>query len=235
VKSGRKVVLGVAALALIVGLPFVAPPLLRPLAFFQVRQVEVRGARYLSANAVIAALGLAPDASVFDDLVRLSARLAALGGVAEASVGRRLPGTLVVVVREVEPVALAEGPDGLVPVGSDARPLPFDAAHSPVDAPLIERVDRALVGALATVQLADLALHGAIVTAALRGGEVVLELNEGRIRLPVPLDAALVRKIGAVRRDLEARAIPWLELDGRYRGWIVVRKVPDSRSRGGAA
>jgi hypothetical protein len=33
----------------------------------------------------------------------------------------------------------------------------------------------------------------------------------------------VVRSVSAVRRDLDGRGQAWGELDGRFRGWVVVR------------
>ncbi len=214
--------------------PWWGPAVLRPMRFFGVRRVEVVGARYLAPDAVVRALELPPDANVFDDLDVLAARVATASGVAEARVERRLPATLRVEIREVEPVALAEGPGGLVPVARDGRPLPFDATASPVDAPVVPSADRRLLEALATVQATDLTLYAAVAAAVLtRGGEVVLELNGGRVRLAVPVEPAVVRAVAAVRGDLAARGLRWRELDGRFTGWVVVRKAPPAAGAGG--
>src|SRR2546427_520940 len=83
-----------------------APLLLRRIAFFRVQQVELVGIRYLDADQVLAALRLSPHASVFDDTDVLAERLRGLDGVADATVSRRPPGSLKVIVREIEPVVL---------------------------------------------------------------------------------------------------------------------------------
>jgi hypothetical protein len=96
-----------------------------------------------------------------------------------------------------------------------------------VDVPVVERAERALVGALEVVRLADPAFFGAV--AAARGGpagSLELELDGGgRVRLALPVDPAVVVSVAAVERDLAARSQPWRELDGRYAGWVVVRKT----------
>ena len=221
----RLLALVVAAAVLITG-PWWGARALRPLRFFGVRRVEVVGARYLAPEAIAGALGLGERASIFEDLRLLERRVRALsgGGIAGVHVARRLPGTLRVEVREELPVALAEGPAGLVTVGGDGHPLPYDVTATPVDAPLLARIDGPVVRVLATIQATDLGLYAEISAARSRGGEVVLELNEGRVLLAPPMDAGVVRSVSAVRRDLAARSLPWLELDARYRGWVIVRR-----------
>src|SRR2546427_11981214 len=150
-----------------------APLALRRMKFFRVQQVELVGIRYLDADQVLAALRVSPHASVFDDPGVLAERLRALDGVADASVSRRPPGSLQVVVREIEPVALVRNSRGaLDPVDADGRPLPFDVAS--LDLPVVQAADSGVVGVLARVQAFDPALfqtmHAARRVAAPRGG-----------------------------------------------------------------
>lgn len=203
------------------------PPALRPFSFFAVRRIEVVGTRYLEPATVAAALRLGPKASVWADTKTMERRLAELAGVRSATVVRRLPSTLVVTVVELEPVALAEGPTGLVPVDDSGRPLPYDPAVAPVDVPVIERAASPLVATLAAIRATDYGLFADITAAraaAGGGGDVVLDLDDGRVRLMTPLDPAVVRAVSAVRRDLAARGQTWQELDGRFHGWVVVRR-----------
>jgi len=194
--------------------------------FFDVRRVEVRGTRYLAPATVVAALGLGSGASVWSNTRAMERRVGALAGVRAAVVARRVPSTLVVTVAEVEPVALARGPDALVPVDDSGRPLPYDPAAVPLDAPVIAKADAPLLAALATVRSTDLGLYADIAAArTAAGGSVVLELGQGRLRVATPLDPAVVRSLAAVRRDLAARGQRWTELDGRFHGWIVVRRA----------
>ena len=219
-------VAGAAVIALAAASPWWGPVALRRFAFFEVRRIDVVGARYLAPSAVVAALALQPGASVWTDLGALERRVRSLGGVASVRVSRHLPATLEVEVTEVEPVALAAGPSGLVPVGADARPLPYDPATAPVDAPVVGRAEPPLIAALAVVRSADPELFADIAAARGDGGAeggVVLELDSGRLLVETPVDPAVVRAMAAVRRDLGSRGRSWQELDGRFRGWVVVR------------
>ena len=231
-QSAIRTVLGRLALLLLLILVIASywwlPATLRQLSFFDVRRVQVTGIRYLAADDVVRALGLRPDASVFDDLDELEARLATAAGIEQARVTRRLPATLVVEVVEVEPVALGEGPDGLIALAADAKPLPYDVVTAPVDAPIIGDADPRLLAALAEVQAADLELYRDVVGGRLRAGEMTLELAAGRIRLPVPVSRDVVRAVSLVRSDLAAQGSRWREIDGRYAKWVVVRGEGDS-------
>ena len=106
----QRALLGVAASALLVLSWLGAPFVLRRLAMFRVRQIELVGVRNLAPDAVIAALRLGPRASVFGDTRLLADRVRGLAGVAEARVVRRLPAVLSVELREVEPAALVVAP-----------------------------------------------------------------------------------------------------------------------------
>ncbi len=230
-RKGRVAAAGLAALAALS--PLWGPPALRPFGFFRVRRIELVGAKLLDPQMVVGALGLRSDASVWDRLGPLADRVRAVPGVAEAVVTRRLPGTLRVRVREVEPVALAAGDGRLVAVGRDARPLPYDPARAAVDLPVLQRAEPPLVGALAAVQTADPSFFSAVASArGGPGGSLELELEGGGVvRLAVPVDPAVVQAVAAVERDLASRTQGWRELDGRYAGWVVVRRASKAETR----
>jgi cell division septal protein FtsQ len=228
----ERVAIAVAALGAVAA-PWWGPWTLGHFRFFALRRVEVNGARYLAPATIVAALGLKRDASAWSDTKAMERRVEALAGVRSAAVSRRLPSALVVTVSEAEPVALAEGPAGLVPVDEGGRPLPYDPAVVTVDVPVVEHADTRLLAALATVRATDFGLFADIAAArAAAGGVVVLELEEGWLRIGTPLDPAVVRAMAAVRRDLAARGRRWAELDGRFRGWVVVRRASEAAKPG---
>jgi len=210
-----------------------APLALRRMRFFRVRQVEIIGIRYLDADQVLGALRLPAQASVFDDTQLLVERLRGLDGVADASVSRRPPGSLKVIVREIEPVALLmSGRGALAPVDADARALPFDLTS--LDLPIVRSggggADSDVVGLLARVQAVDPALFQTI-DAARRTetsrGDVLLELSgEGAHRVLLSRDAGpeVIEAVVMVARDLAAKARRYAELDARFAGQVVVRR-----------
>jgi cell division protein FtsQ len=203
-----------------------APLALRRLAFFRVRQVELVGIRYLDADAVLATLRLSPRASVFDDTKPLAERLRGLDGVADASVVRRPPGSLKVIVREIEPVALvANGRGALTPVDAEGRQMPFDLAT--LDLPVVQVADSGVVAVLARVQAFDPALFQAIDAARrtqAQRGDVLLELGAHRVLLNRDAGPEVIQAVVLVARDLAAKARPYAELDARFAGQIVVRR-----------
>lgn len=205
-----------------------APLALRRVAFFRVRQVELVGIRYLDADRVLAALRLSPRASVFDDSEVLAERLRGLDGVADASVVRRPPASLKVIVREIEPVALVANARGALDVvDAESRTLPFDMTN--LDLPIVRDSDRAVVTVLARVQAFDPALFQVIDAArrteTQRGrGDVVLDVGPHRVLLNRDAGPEVIQAVMLVARDLAAKARSYTELDGRYAGQVVVRR-----------
>ena len=218
----RRVLIGAAA---VLAAWLVLPLLLRHVGFFRVRQVELVGVRYSAPTAVIAALHLAPRASVFDDLDVLAARLRRLPEIADARVVRHLPGALKVIVREVEPVALVPGAEGpLSVVDGSGRPLPYDPSRVPVDLPVAASADSGLVAMLALVQSVDPTLFEEITAARASRGDVVLQLGRRRVLLARDAGPDIVRAVVLVANDLASRSRSYAELDARYAGQIVVRR-----------
>lgn len=232
-RASRRVMWWAAAAMSVLVLWMAAPLALRRVAFFRVRQVELVGIRHLDADRVLAALRMSPRASVFDDTDVLTGRLRRLEGVADATVMRRPPASLKVIVREVEPVALVANQRGaLGVVDADGRALPFELGT--LDLPVVQAADSGVVSVLARVQAFDPQLYQAI-DAARRAdtqrGDVVLELGTHRVLLGPNAGPEVIQAVMLVARDLAARARPYAELDGRYAGQVIVRR----RLKGGSA
>lgn len=239
----RRSVVFAAGASAALALWFGGPAVLRRLAIFRVRQVELVGVKRLAPDAVIAALRLPARASVFTDTRLLADRIRGLAGVADARVVRRLPAALAIEVREVEPAALVPGGAGggregsrssaLVAVDGDGRALPFDPARSGLDLPIAASADRAVVGVLARIQSVDPALFHAITSArGLPRGDVLLELGSRRVLLGRDAGPEVIRAVVLVAQDLAARRRPYVELDARFAGQVVVRRHASARSGG---
>jgi cell division septal protein FtsQ len=119
-----------------VALTVLAPRLLRTVDAFRVETVEVTGTRFLEPYAVVRAAGLDRPASVFDDTDAWRAGVLTLPLVDDVRVRRRIPSTVVLVVREVEPVALVAH-DALRPVDASGRILPLEPAGIVLDLPVV--------------------------------------------------------------------------------------------------
>src|ERR1043166_1317495 len=194
----------------------------RTLAFFRVRRVELAGARYLTAAGVARALAIAPGRSIFDGTDSLRKRARGMLGVVEARVTRRLPGTIRVTVREAEPVALAPRGGRLVLVDAGGRVLPFDPTRPAADLPLAE-ADSALAGLLARVREAEPALYGRVERAVRVPPDVAIELDAGRILFRSGACGGGVRGVSLVADLLARQGRRWRELDARFLPHVVIR------------
>jgi cell division septal protein FtsQ len=219
-KPGWKVL---GAAALLAALWFGGPVVLRRMDFFRVRRIEITGAQYLAPNSVSAALGLRRDASVFDAAGPLERRLRDLGGVQRVDVGRRLPGTLTVALRETEPVALIPRRGALTPVDDRGRVLPYDPTQAVPDLPIATSADSGLTRVLASVRDADPALFARIVSAARVKDDVLLDLEGQRFWFTANATTEDIRAVTAVAQDLARQRRSYRELDGRFSGQVIVR------------
>jgi cell division protein FtsQ len=221
VKRGWKVLGGVAAgLAIWFG----GPALLRRLDFFRVRRVEVIGIRYQSPKGVIAALKLPARASVFDNLRGMEKRASVLPGIEHASVGRRLPGTLMVEIEETEPVALAPKPGGgLGLVDQYGKLLPFDPTAAAPDLPVATTADSLLAHVLAVVRDHYPTLFARLSAASRVRDDVLIEVEGRRVWLTASATPEDIRAVMAVAQDLVRLKRNYQELDGRFAGQVIVR------------
>jgi len=202
---------------------FLAPRLGRRLAYFDVRNVEVVGARFVPMTTIVGALKLPASASIFDPLGPVTSRVRKLAGIKTVEVSRRLPGTLVVRVAEVVPVALATTKDGLRMVDERGRTLPFDPALTAPDLPVIASPDSLVAGLLGRMREVDPAFYARVDAAWQVQGDVVLRLQDHRIWLRPDAGLAELRAIRLVEQDLARRGKPYAELDGRFADQVVVR------------
>lgn len=216
-------VLGGLALALL--LWFGLPPLARNLGFFQLRRVEFHGIVHLTPERLMPAITLADDASIFDSLEGIEARLEAIPGVRGASLHRRIPGTLRVDIEEATPVALAPAREGgMTLVDDQGRVLPFDPAVSAPDLPIIGRPDSAIAGLLARVREVDPGLFARISTATKNHKDVVLQVDAQRYWFRPNASAEAILAVTAVAADLARRQWDYAELDGRFADQVIVRR-----------
>jgi cell division septal protein FtsQ len=213
----------VAALGGLLATTLIGPRLLREVSFFRVRRVEIGGLQYLAPATLMKALGLPADASVFDDPAPLARRARAVPGVSSVVLRRRLPGTLQVMVEEEVPVALAPGRGGLALLDAGGKALPFDPLTSAPDLPLAVGADRLVTGVLAKVRDFAPDLFARVNEAWRSGPDVVLEVDGRRLWFSAQVSAEDIRAVMAVEQTLTKQGRPFLELDGRYAGQVIVR------------
>jgi hypothetical protein len=221
-----------------------APDLLRELDFFRVERAEVSGVKLLAPHEVLAASGLRPEHSVWDDPAPWTAALRAHPVIRDATVERSLPRTLRIRIVEHRPVALVEA-GALRPATAEGAILPVDPALAEVDLPLVrgsvggvDRVEddatRLLLGEIARIAQLDPAL-AARVSEVRRdaSGDVLLLVGRPAVELVVSagVEPGQLRRVQAVLDDLERRSargvhpeasVP-VRVDARFRDQVVVR------------
>ena len=174
---------------------------------------------------VLGAAKIPPRASIYDDHAPIAARLQSLPGVRHAAVGSRAPGTLRIELTEVEPVALTPKGDRLAMVNARAEVLPFDPLGSAPDLPVLIGGGALVAGALARVKELD---PGAVrenrrrvagrTRRGVRSGGRWYWFDSG-------LTAEDIRAVTAVEQALARQGRAFAELDGRFDGQVVVRRV----------
>ena len=201
------------------------PAVLRQVEFFRVRRVELQGLQYLDASKVIAAAQLSRSASVFDDPDAIARRVRGIPGVQDAQVGRRLPGTLRIRLKEAEPVALTPKGDRLAMVDARGVVLPFDPLASAPNLPVLIGGGALVAGALARARDYDPGLFARIDAAWRVGPDVVFEVAGRWLWFDPQLTAEDIRAVTAVEQTLARQGRQFAELDGRFAGQVVVRRV----------
>lgn len=235
----RRLLTGAGALLLVAGGVVGVPRLLPELPGFEVRRVEVVGASLLAAEEVVRSAGIAAHQSIWDDAAVWEQALEGHAVVEEATVARRLPGTLRVELREKRPVALVSG-DVLLPVTAAGERLPVDPTRSAPDLPIArsfsggEEVPVGLLSEVERLARIDPELMAEVSEVEARdstGATLMLRHREAEIVLPAGIAADRLVELRAVLVDVESRGgekpTPRPNVDLRYADQIVVR-LPSS-------
>lgn len=212
------------ALLLVVASPLWAPLLMRRMAFFRVRRVEILGARYVAASDILARLHVDTLASVWDPTGPLAERVARHSEILHVDVRRKLPGTLVIDVVERTPVALVPASRGFRVYDERGVALPIDPARVAVDAPVLMERDTALLRLLGAIRAARPALYGRV-SAVRRVGknELILQLKTVPVRAMTNVTLDRLADIEPVEADLGRKQLRVAELDLRYRDQVIAR------------
>jgi hypothetical protein len=220
--SRRLVVRGAVALSVIAAGALV-PSAFRGISFFDVRRLELVGARYLTPDDLARALAIPAGTSIFEDLEPLERRVVRMDGVLEAEVHRRLPGTLRFRVREREAVALTERRGRLVLMDVNGKVLPFDPTTPADDLPLAD-ADASVGHLLVRFRAAEPELYARVDAGRRARGDVVLESGATRWRLRGDATGEDFRALALVLGELARRGwTGWRELDARFTGRVIVR------------
>lgn len=223
-QRAARIALAAAALALLVTLPWMLPAAFSGLSFFRVRKVEIRGAVYLPPSEVLARLRLDSTASVWDDRDELVTRLEQHPQIRQAAIQRKLPGTLVVRVRENLPVALVPVGRGFTAIDGRGHSLPIDPSRTALDLPILSTRDTILARTLAELRAGYPALFARVSEIRREGrSELLVRLAGVRIRASADLTADRLAEVLAVEADLARRHLRVAELDLRYRDQVIAR------------
>ena len=214
----------------------------REMAFFRIRKVEIRGAKYLSTNEILSRLKVDTLASLWDDLEPYRQRVRRHPQVSDVKISRRLPGTLVVSIRENPPVALIQTSTGLLPYDSLGKQLPIDPARTSLDLPIVATGDPVLLKLVGGIRATEPRVFARIEEVRRTGkDEILLTLSRSldsaertissptaasrslHVRVPVGLPVDRLADIFPVESDLARRQLHVDELDLRYRDQVIAR------------
>jgi cell division protein FtsQ len=219
----RRVLLVLAALAAI-GSPFALRAGARRMAFFHARKVEIDGTRYIAPDQIVSRMRIDTVASIWDDTGIWEQRIRSHPQVRDVRISRRLPGTLVVHITEVLPVALVATASGLSAYDATGRPLPIDPTAVDLDLPVVPDRDVAALRLLGEVRQDSPALFARISDIKrLPHDELALHLDSYSVLAAGNLSAARLSDILPVERDLARRGRRAVELDLRYRDQVIAR------------
>lgn len=219
----------IAAVALLLAItsPLWARPLLTRMEFFRVRSIEVRNARFTPPEDIRKRLGIDTTFSIWNDVDPLKRRVAEHKQVSDVRISRRFPSTLVVTVEEHQPVALVPGRNGLQAYDAAGRALPLDPSQTPVDVPLMQRADTALLRFLGQLQAVHRDLFARINEVRRIGrDDVLLDLVTVSVRLRPDIGVERLAQISSVEAELASRRARARELDFRFRDQVIARFPP---------
>ncbi len=223
----RRTTLALAGIALLLAAtsPWWAPLLLRRMAFFHVRRVEIVGAHYVAPADILGRLKVDTTRSVWDPTGPLEKRVGGLTEVRTVDIRRKLPGTLVVEITERLPIALVPSPAGLRPYDERGVALPIDPSRAFVDAPIVDAGDIRVLRFLAELRNDNLALYQRVSEVRRTGPDELLFQLAPAVPVRAMKDVTVQRlaDVEPVEGDLARRQLQPTELDLRYRDQVIAR------------
>lgn len=215
--------IGIVAL-LVLAAPLWAPLVMRRMAFFHVRRIEILGAHYMAPSDILARLHVDTMASVWDPTGPLVARLSAHPEIDNATVQRKLPGTLVVTVTERAPVALVYASGRFRVYDERGRLLPIDPSRVTVDAPVLMERDTILLKLLGSMRIGMPAMYARVSEMQRVGrNELLMQVDTTPVRAMDDITLNRLADIDPVEADLGRKQLRASEIDLRYRDQVIAR------------
>ncbi len=204
--------------------PWWGPHALGTLSFFRVRSIEVEGARYVSARAVVDRLRVDTLMSVWSDLRPLAGRVRTMSGIWDVTVGRALPSTIVVRVTERTPVAFGPTAAGLRVFDGTGTPLPIDPTREDLDLPVVQRTDVGTFKLLGSLR-EHVPAFFAQISQVRRSptGDLIFQLPGVRVLALPGADPQRFATVQPVAADLMRRKMRAQEIDLRFRDQVIAR------------
>jgi cell division septal protein FtsQ len=219
-----KLALAGIGLLLLAGSPFWSPLVMRRMAFFRVRRVEILGTHYIAPGDILSRIHVDTTASVWDPTAPITARVLRHPAVQTVVVRRRLPGTLVVEITEHAPVALVSGSNGLQVYDARGVALPVDPASVTVDAPVLMARDTTVLRLLGAMKQRMPSLYARVNTVRRVGrDELILQLKSTPVRAMQNVTLERLAEVEPVEADLSRKQLRIAEIDLRYRDQVIAR------------
>jgi hypothetical protein len=241
-KPGWKIIFGLLLVGIILTAGHYTLIGLRSMVFFRVRTIEIRGTHYLQPTEIVERMKVDTLRSLWDDVGPLEARIRPHPQVSDVRITRRLPGTLIVTLRENLPVALIPNGAALLPYDSLGRQLPIDPLRTDLDLPVIASPDPALLRLLGEIRRGNLGMYQRVSEVKRTGkNDLLIVLTSSFARLASPLDSTAAEPgvlrvrapvgvtverltdIFPVESDLVSRQARIGELDLRYHDQVIAR------------
>ena len=211
-------------LLLLAGSPFWLPLVMRRMAFFRVRRVEILGAHYIAPSDILSRINVDTSASVWDPTAPIAARVFRQPGVQSVQVRRRLPGTLIVEITEHQPVALVSASGGLKVYDARGVALPVDPASVSVDAPVLMARDTTVLRLLGAMRQRMPSLYARVNTVRRVGrDELILQFKSTPVRAMQDVTLERLAEVEPVEADLSRKQLRVAEIDLRYRDQVIAR------------
>ncbi|MGQ0766242.1 MAG: cell division protein FtsQ/DivIB [Gemmatimonadota bacterium] len=221
----RRRLLVAAAIGLFIVVVGTLPLWGRGLAFFRVREVEVRGARFTPPADILELLAIDTLWSIWNDTDTLAVLVRSHAQISGVRVRRRPPGRLLIEVTEYEPVALAPIRGGLRAFDAGARLLPLDPTRTAIDVPIVARPDSNLLAMLGDLrEILPAVFERISEVRSVAGNEWRVVLTDTTpVLIRGDMSATRFAELSSVEADLARRKVRPLELDLRFKDQVIAR------------